>query len=72
MDLEFLVKERGGLFNTKFSGIDESDGCLLIGTNPRFEAALINSRLLRKSKENDYSIGLAGQRKMTLIMIMIF
>jgi len=49
------------LFNTKFSGIDESDGCLLIGTNPRFEAALINSRLLRKSKENDYSIGLLGK-----------
>ena len=39
------------LFNSKFSGIDESDGCLLIGTNPRLEAALINSRILRKSKE---------------------
>lgn len=49
------------LFNSKFSGIDDSDGCLLIGTNPRFEAALINSRILRKSKESNYSIGLLGK-----------
>ena len=44
------------LFNSKLSGIDQSDGCLLIGTNPRIEAALINSRIIRKSKENNYSI----------------
>ena len=50
------------LFNSKLSGIDESDGCLLIGTNPRIEAALINSRILRKSKEKNYSIGLLGNK----------
>ena len=50
------------LFNSKLSGIDESDGCLLIGTNPRIEAALINSRIIRKSKENNYSIGLLGDK----------
>ena len=50
------------LFNSKLSGIDESDGCLLIGTNPRIEAALINSRIIRKSKENNYSIGLLGSQ----------
>ena len=50
------------LFNSKLSGIDYSDGCLLIGTNPRIEAALINSRIIRKSKENNYSIGLLGNK----------
>ena len=50
------------LFNSKLSGIDESDGCLLIGTNPRIEAALINSRIIRKSKEKNYSIGLLGNK----------
>ena len=50
------------LFNSKLSGIDVSDGCLLIGTNPRIEAALINSRIIRKSKENNYSIGLLGNK----------
>jgi NADH-quinone oxidoreductase subunit G len=42
------------LFNSKLSGIDVSDGCLLIGTNPRIEAALINSRIVRKYKEKNY------------------
>ncbi len=50
------------LFNSKLLGIDESDGCLLIGTNPRMEASIINSRLIRKSKENNYSIGLLGNK----------
>jgi len=50
------------LFNSKLSGIDVSDGCLLIGTNPRIEAALINSRIIRKSKEKNYSIGLLGNK----------
>ena len=50
------------LFNSKLSGIDESDGCLLIGTNPRIEAALLNSRIIRKSKEENYSIGLLGNK----------
>ena len=50
------------LFNSKLSGIDVSDGCLLIGTNPRIEAALINSRIVRKSKEKNYSIGLLGNK----------
>ena len=50
------------LFNSKLSGIDDSDGCLLIGTNPRIEAALINSRIIRKSKENNYYIGLLGSK----------
>ena len=50
------------LFNSKLSGIDLSDGCLLIGTNPRIEAALINSRIVRKSKEKNYSVGLLGNK----------
>ena len=50
------------LFNSKLSGIDLSDGCLLIGTNPRIEAALINSRIVRKSKEKNYYIGLLGNK----------
>jgi len=36
------------LFNTTIAGIEEADVCLLIGTNPRSEAAIINARL-RKS-----------------------
>ncbi len=35
----------GYLFNTTIAGIEKADACLLIGTNPRWEATLINARL---------------------------
>jgi NADH-quinone oxidoreductase subunit G len=33
------------LFNTTIEGIEKADFCLLIGTNPRWEAPLINARI---------------------------
>lgn len=33
------------LFNTTIAGIEEADFCLLIGTNPRWEAPLVNARI---------------------------
>ena len=33
------------LFNSKINGIEESDLILLIGTNPRFEATMVNARI---------------------------
>ena len=33
------------LFNTTIAGIEEADAILLIGTNPRWEAALVNARI---------------------------
>jgi NADH-quinone oxidoreductase subunit G len=36
------------LFNTTIAGVEQADACLLIGTNPRWEAPIINARL-RKS-----------------------
>ena len=54
-------KERW-LFNSTISGIDESDGCLLIGTNPRKEAPLLNSRILRQSRITSYPLGLIGTK----------
>ncbi len=36
------------LFNTTIAGIEEADACLLIGTNPRIEAAIINARIRKR------------------------
>ncbi len=36
------------LFNTKISGIEEADACLLIGTNPRKDAPILNARLRKR------------------------
>lgn len=40
----------GYLFNSSIAGIDEADTCLLVGTNPRKEAAVLNIRLRYLSK----------------------
>ena len=36
------------LFNTTIAGIEAADACLLIGTNPRREAAIVNARLRKR------------------------
>ena len=46
------------LFNTSIAGIEESDFVLLIGTNLRKEAPLINSRI-RKNWLNNKKLGIA-------------
>ena len=35
-------------FNTTIAGIEEADALLLIGTNPRHEAPLINARIRKR------------------------
>ncbi|MBC6496764.1 MAG: NADH-quinone oxidoreductase subunit G [Alphaproteobacteria bacterium GM7ARS4] len=39
---------RDYVFNTTIAGIDDADGCLLIGAYPRFEATLIEARLRQR------------------------
>ncbi len=40
----------GYLFNSGLAGIEEADAVLLIGSNPRKEAAVFNTRLLRMAR----------------------
>ena len=49
------------LFNTTIAGIADADACLLIGTNPRWEAPLINARLRRRALAGDFPVGLLGE-----------
>ena len=51
----------GYLFNSGVAGIDESDACLLIGTNPRTESPVLNARLRRKTLERGYRIASVGE-----------
>jgi NADH-quinone oxidoreductase subunit G len=51
------------IFNTKIKGIEESDLILLVGTNPRLEATILNARIKKLHKKNKtkiYSIGNPG------------
>ncbi len=44
------------LFNSSIEGIEESDLILLIGTNPRFEATILNSRIRKNYLKNKTEI----------------
>ena len=51
------------IFNSSINGIEESDLILLIGTNPRLEATMVNARIRKAFSEKGvqiYSIGNPG------------
>ena len=50
----------GYLFNSTIAGIETADALLLIGTNPRFEAALVNARIRKRWLAGDFEIGMVG------------
>ncbi len=50
----------GYLFNTTIAGIEQADVCLLIGTNPRWEAPLINARLRKRHLRGGFAIAAIG------------
>jgi len=52
----------GYLFNTTIAGIERADACLLIGANPRWEAALINARLRKRWLRGGFPVGVVGPR----------
>ena len=53
--------ERGSyLFNTTIAGIEQADACLLIGSNPRHEAPLVNARLRKRYLMGGFQLGRVG------------
>ena len=51
------------IFNSKISGIEDADLIFLIGTNPRYEATILNSRIRKtyiNKNINIYSLGPVG------------
>jgi len=49
-------KRENYLFNSTINGIEESDLILLIGTNPRFEATMLNARIRKAYLNNKVKI----------------
>src|SRR5919205_137330 len=50
----------GYLFNTTIAGIDRADACLLLGTNPRWEAPLVNARLRKRYLRGGFRVAAIG------------
>jgi NADH dehydrogenase (ubiquinone) Fe-S protein 1 len=49
------------LFNSRIHGVEEADAILLVGTNPRHEAAVLNARIRKQWLRSDLEIGLVGE-----------
>jgi NADH-quinone oxidoreductase subunit G len=50
----------GYLFNSTIAGIDDADAIILIGTNPRWEAPIINARIRKRYLNGNVQIGVIG------------
>lgn len=49
-------------FNTTIQGLEDADLILLVGTNPRTEAALVNARIRKRYLCGNVTIGLIGDQ----------
>ena len=50
------------LFNAGIAGIEKADALLLIGSDPRREAAVLNARIRKRWRMGNFPIGLVGRR----------
>src|ERR1700730_861372 len=50
------------LFNPTIAGIDRADAVLIVGSNPRREAAVLNARIRKRWRQGDLKVGLIGDR----------
>ena len=48
------------IFNSSIAGIEEADALLLVGTNPRHEAAVLNARIRKQWRETQMPIATIG------------
>jgi NADH-quinone oxidoreductase subunit G len=50
------------LFNATIAGIERADALLIVGSNPRREAAVLNSRIRKRWRAGTFPIGLIGEK----------
>ena len=52
----------GYIFNSEIKGIEDSDALLIVGSNPRLEAAVLNARIRKRYLMGNFPIGLIGEK----------
>jgi NADH-quinone oxidoreductase subunit G len=50
------------LFNATIPGIEQADALLIVGSNPRREAAILNARIRKRWRMGHFPIALVGER----------
>jgi NADH-quinone oxidoreductase subunit G len=53
-------RRAGYLFNTTIGGIEKADACLLVGTDPRWEAPIVNARLRKRYLHGGFRVAAIG------------
>jgi NADH-quinone oxidoreductase subunit G len=49
------------IFNPTIAGIEEADALLIVGANPRYEAAVLNARIRKRWRRGEFPIGVIGE-----------
>ncbi len=50
------------LFNATIAGIERADALLIVGSNPRREAAVLNARIRKRWRARNFPVGLIGEK----------
>ncbi|MCO5086992.1 MAG: NADH-quinone oxidoreductase subunit NuoG [Methylobacteriaceae bacterium] len=50
------------IFNTTIEGIEEADALVIVGSNPRKEAPVLNARILKRKRAGKFMTGVIGER----------
>jgi NADH-quinone oxidoreductase subunit G len=50
------------LFNASIAGVDSADALLIVGSNPRREAAILNARIRKRWRGGKFPIGVIGAK----------
>jgi NADH-quinone oxidoreductase subunit G len=50
------------LFNATIAGIEQADALVIVGSNPRKEASLVNARIRKRWRMGRFPVGLIGER----------
>ncbi|MCZ2204306.1 NADH-quinone oxidoreductase subunit NuoG [Bartonella sp. A05] len=50
------------VFNPTIAGIEKADALLIVGSNPRAEAAVLNARILKRQRMGKFPIALIGEQ----------
>ncbi len=49
-------------FNTTIAGVEEADALLIVGSNPRIEAPVLNARIRKRAAKGRFPVGVIGPK----------
>ncbi|MFA5949856.1 MAG: NADH-quinone oxidoreductase subunit NuoG [Hyphomicrobium sp.] len=60
--LDPALGRAGYLFNSTIEGIEEADAIMIIGSNPRLEAPVLNARIRKRWRQGGLLVGVVGEK----------